>query len=91
MRITVEVFSTPGCGRCAQATETLKSVAAELGQDQVAWRNVNVLEELDYAVALGVITPPSLAIDGELVFAKLPTADKFREELTRRLKIAPAP
>lgn len=91
MKITVEVFSTPGCGRCAQATETLKSVVAELGQDKVAWRDVNVLEELDYAVELGVITPPSIAIDGELVFPKLPPADKFREVLMLRLKISSAP
>lgn len=56
----------------------------------MAWLDVHVLEELDHAAELGVITPPSIAIDGELVFQKLPTTDKFREELTRRLKIAPA-
>lgn len=91
MKITVEIFSTPGCGRCAQAGEVLKLVAQGFGQDQVDWRDVNVLEELDYAVELGVFTPPSIAIDGELVFPKLPTADKLRAELMRRLKIAPAP
>jgi thioredoxin 1 len=46
---------------------------------------VNVLDELDYAVELGVLTPPSMAIDGELVFAKLPSAAQLREELARRL------
>lgn len=90
MSISVEVFSTPGCGRCARARDSLKSVADGFGQDKVAWRDVNVLEELDYAVELGVIAPPSIAIDGELVFPKLPTADKFREELMRRLRIVPA-
>jgi len=45
----------------------------------VTWRDVNVLEELDYAVQLGVLTPPSMAIDGELVFAKLPTRAQLRE------------
>lgn len=91
MNITVEVFSTPGCGRCARASEALKLVAEGFGQGMVAWRDVNVLEELDYAVELGVFAPPSIAIDGELVFPKLPTAGKFREELMRRLKIASAP
>lgn len=69
----------------------MKSVAEGFGQDKVAWRDVNILEELDYAVELGVFAPPSIAIDGELVFPKLPTADKFRKELMRRLKITPAP
>lgn len=88
MSIKVEAFSTPGCGKCANARDTLKSVAEEFGQDKVTWRDVNVLEELDYAVELGVITPPSIAIDGDLVFPKLPTADKLREELMRRLRRA---
>lgn len=85
MSIKVEVFSTPGCSKCARARDSLKSVAEEFGQDQVIWRDVNILAEMDYAVELGVIVPPSLAIDGELVFPKLPTADKLREELMRRL------
>lgn len=52
----------------------------------MSWRDVNLLDELDYAVALGVLTPPSLAIDGELVFAKLPSAAQLREALVRRLE-----
>lgn len=51
----------------------------------MAWREVNLLDELDYAVRLGVLTPPSMAIDGELVFAKLPRPARLRNELSRRL------
>ncbi len=85
MNILIEVFSTPGCAKCAQAREALKSVAEKLCKDRVTWRDVNVLEELDRAVELGVMTPPCMAIDGTLVFPKLPTTDKLREELSRRL------
>ncbi|WP_037056780.1 glutaredoxin [Ralstonia pickettii] len=86
MSIKIEVFSTPGCGHCDRARESLKGIAQAFGEDQVSWRDVNLLDELDYAVALGVLTPPALAIDGELVFARLPSAAQFREELARRLK-----
>ncbi len=85
MGIKVEVFSTPGCSDCERARDHLKSVAMALGGDRVQWRDVNLLDELDYAVALGVLTPPSMAIDGELVFPRLPRPARFREELTRRL------
>lgn len=85
MNIKVEAFSTPGCSNCARGRDALKLVVDAFGQDQVTWRDVNVLEEMDHAVELGVITPPSIAIDGELVFPKFPTADKLREELMRRL------
>ena len=83
--IKVEVFSSPGCGKCAQAKAVLKSVAEELGQDKVTWREVNILEEMDYAVDLGVMSSPAIAIDGELMFSSLPSARKLRAELGRRL------
>ena len=83
--IKVEVFSSPGCGKCMQAKAVLKAIAEELGQDKVMWRDVNILEEMDYAVDLGVMSTPAMAIDGELVFSSLPSAGKLRKEIDRRL------
>ena len=84
--IKVEVFSSPGCGKCGQAKSMLKAVAEELGADRVQWREVNILEEMDYAVDLGVMASPSIAIDGELVFVSLPSVGKLRSELEKRLQ-----
>jgi len=36
--IKIEVFSSPGCGKCGQARTMLKAVAEELGADKVQWR-----------------------------------------------------
>lgn len=69
----------------------MKSLVHGFDQNTVSWREVNVLEELDYAVELGVITPPCIAIDGELVFPKLPSVEKLREELAGRLARAGKP
>ncbi len=33
----------------------------------------------------GVLSPPPIAVDGELVFPSLPSAARLREELARRL------
>lgn len=85
--ILVEIFSTPGCDQCAQAREALKAVASRL--EAVRWREVNILDELDYAVDLGVLSPPAIAIDGELVFPNLPGAERLRQELMRRLAREP--
>lgn len=85
MRIKVEAFSTPGCNKCTQAQEILKSVVREIGTDKVVWRDVNIIEEMDYAVTLGVMSPPAIAIDGKLVFPAIPSVEKFRKELMRRL------
>ncbi len=83
--LKVEVFSSPGCGKCAQAKAVLRAVAEEFGPDKVAWREVNILEEIDYAVALGVMSSPAVAIDGQLVFSSLPSAGQLRAEFGRRL------
>ncbi len=85
MTIKVEVFSSPGCGKCGHAKEVLRKLANELGGEQINWREVNILEELDYAVALGVLSTPSIAINDELVFSSLPSAKKLRTELLTRL------
>lgn len=91
MKILIETFSAPGCAKCAQTRQALKSIAEELGKDRFVWREVNVLEEIDYAVQLGVLAPPSLAIDGELVFPALPTPERLHAELVKRLERAGSP
>lgn len=85
MSIKVEVFSSPGCGKCGQAKATLKKVAEEIGAQAVQWRQVNILEELDYAVQLGVLSTPAIAVDGKLVFTSLPSPKQLHATLAQKL------
>lgn len=85
MGIKVEVFSSPGCSKCGHAATVLRKLAEEMGSDKIQWREVNILEEMDYAVALGVMSTPAIAIDGILVFVGLPSAKKLGAELERRI------
>ncbi len=84
--IQIEVFSSPGCSRCGQVFDILQTITGELGAERIEWREVNVLDELDYAVELGVLSMPPIAIDGELVFKSHPSAGKLREALETRLQ-----
>ena len=86
MSINIEIFSSPGCGKCGHAKEVLCKIADAMGGDKIQWREVNILEEIDYAVGLGVMTTPSIAINGKLVFAGLPSAKKLRGELEQQLQ-----
>ncbi len=85
-RIQVEVFSSPGCSRCGQVFDVLQTITQEFGADRLEWREVNVLDELDYAVELGVLSMPAIAIDGELVFKSHPSGRKLRDALDERLQ-----
>ena len=79
----VELIYAAGCAECVTARAGLRS-AAEAAVAGVEWTEINVLDALDYAVELGVLTLPALAIDGSLVFAALPTPAQLRDELLRR-------
>ena len=61
----VEMFVIPGCSECAAARARLRAAAQEVAKN-LEWRELNVLDDLDYAVELGVMTLPSIVIDGEL-------------------------
>ncbi len=86
MNLNVEIFSSPGCSKCGHAKDVLRKLADEIGGTKIQWREVNILDDLDYAISLGVMTTPSIAINGELIFSSLPSAKKLRTELESRLK-----
>jgi len=85
MSIKVEVFASPDCSNCGRAKDVLRKLAQELGGDAIQWREVNILEEIDYAVELGVLSTPSIAINNKLVFTSLPSLKKLRCELLEQL------
>ncbi len=83
MTVTIEIIAAPGCEKCAAARGELRAVAASvLGAENMVWRDVNVLDELDYAVTLGVLSMPAVAVNGALKFSALPTAEQLRTALS---------
>lgn len=85
MTIRVEIFTSPGCTHCVQAKNELEHLVETVGDDRLQLRTVEVLDEIDYAVVLGVLSTPAIAIDGELVFTSLPSTRKLRQVLKERL------
>src|SRR5258707_15612849 len=79
----VELFYSDGCEKCAEGKAALKATADEL-IPSLEWRELNVLDDLDYAVEVGVLTLPSVAVDGELVFTSMPTVGQLREAFRKR-------
>lgn len=81
--VKIEIIAAPGCKKCASAQHELRAIALSvLGEGNLIWRAVNVLDDIDYAVSLGVLSMPAIAVNGELKFSSLPSADQFRTLLS---------
>lgn len=83
--INIEIFSVPGCSKCAAANVLLEQAVSQLCSNDIAWRNVNILDEIGYAVELGVLSPPAIAINGRLAFTSLPSAAALLAEIQKQL------
>jgi len=79
--IKVEVFTAPGCGKCGKAKHVLEDIVNQMGANKFDWREIDILKEMDYAIELGVLSTPSIAINGELVFTALPSVKQLQKTL----------
>ena len=50
----------------------------------IEWLELDILQAIDYAVELGVLKPPAVAIDGKLAFSKLPHPEQLAAAMKAR-------
>ena len=55
MSIKIEFFSSQGCTRCVRARKQLCELVEAMHDDRLEWRTIEALEEIDYAVSVGVL------------------------------------
>jgi len=84
----IDVFYADGCGNCGAARQALKDAVLAALPAGAEWNELDIVEHIDHAVSLGVLTVPAIAIDDALVFAKLPTAAQLVAELRARSQSA---
>jgi len=64
MPVIVELLHIPGCVRCADTREALRQAARAVARDELIWRDLDVIEHMDYAGTLGVRALQAVAING---------------------------
>lgn len=77
------MFYSPGCSACVAQHDELRAAALAAVKD-LEWHDVNVLDNVDRAVDRGVLSLPSIVIDGELAFTSMPTVAQLRKALIAR-------
>ena len=71
--VIIEIFCAPGCNRCGRAWRLAQQVVDDPTlRARTTLRKLNVVDEIDYAVELGIRATPAIAIDGELAFTATP-------------------
>lgn len=81
----VEVLHSGNCAKCQRNLPGLRAAALAV-DPEVDWREIDIAQAIDYAVELGVMKPPAVAIDGELAFPSLPTANELTAAMRARLR-----
>ena len=81
----VDVLHAGGCAKCQRELSALRA-AAQRVDPGLQWRELDIVQAIDYAVELGVMKPPAVAIDGQLAFAELPAAEVLAAAMRARLE-----
>jgi len=84
-KIKIEVFSAPVCRKCIKTFRLVETVVSELQNDSIELRKVDIVEELDYAIELGLRATPAITINGKLVFTATPTHSDLRVAIQSQL------
>jgi thioredoxin 1 len=79
----IEVLRASGCAKCRRELDGLRAAARQV-DPAIDWNELDILAALDYAVELGVLRLPAVAIDGVLVFAALPAPDALAAAIHER-------
>jgi len=77
----IEIFTAPNCNRCGKAVSLTEDVINELNNALVSYRKLSVVDEIDYAVELGVRATPAIAINGQLAFTALPNKKDLKQKV----------
>jgi len=80
-KMLIEVFIAENCNKCGKALTVVESVIATMDTPTVELRKVNIIEEIDYAVAIGLRATPGIAINGKLIFTSTPSQISLREAI----------
>jgi len=79
--ILIEIFSSNFCKRCETAKQEIKKLVNSVENNTIRYREVDVVEELDSAVSLGILNTPSIVINGQLIFTSTPTQEALKKAI----------
>ncbi len=83
-RVEIEIFTSSVCRNCLRANRLVEQLIKEVGFENVVCRKIDVIKNIDYAVAHGILSTPSIVIDGLLTFTALPSKQQLCKAIHSR-------
>lgn len=81
MSVKLEVYTSQSCPYCPMAVDAAEKAVAEMGDD-VEYEHLDVNANIDKVQEYGIMSVPTVVVDGEVAFVGAPQPD----ELVRKLK-----
>jgi len=86
-KLKIELITGTTCPACVTMKARLKAVIDEIDPTRISYQEIDILEDLDYAVKLGVLSTPAITINGRLAFSSPPSLKRLRHELQQQLAV----
>lgn len=83
MSVKVEVFTSQGCPHCPGALAVVQKVKDELG-DEIEFEHMDVNENMDKVREYGLMSVPTVVIDGKVEFIGAPTEEELKRKIKKR-------
>jgi len=90
-QIVIEVFSASACNRCVKAKQEIVQLVEQLNRDlpltnrnkvrMIRYQDIDVVDNIDRAVALGILTTPSIVINDQLIYTNMPPISDLKAKL----------
>jgi thioredoxin len=83
--IKLTLFSASACQRCEQAKGLVINLVTALNQwhndVDITYQELDVVENIDRAVELGILTTPTLVLDDVVIFTNMPPIEQLKIKL----------
>lgn len=84
MVVKLEVYTSQTCPHCPAAKEVAQKVKDALGDD-LDYQPLDVSENMDKVREYGIMSVPTLIIDGEIAFIGAPSEEELMQKIKSKL------
>ncbi len=85
-KVILEILDSEGCAKCVGLKDRVKEVLNELNSSQIELKNLDLFDNQERIVQLGIYTSPALAVNGKLYFiGTIPSKEDLKNIILKEI------